>query len=226
MASKLPVVETFHSIQGEGVHTGRSAFFIRLANCNVGCSWCDTKESWSSFSHPEETIESLAKSTVRAKSKGAAFLVITGGEPLHHDLTALCKAIESRSLEIGQERMPIHLETSGVDIITGTPNWITLSPKRHSPPKKQVLKACQEIKVVVHTKEDILFAEEMVEQAIEAKRKILISKNFYNRSSLTPHLFLQPGWGHKEGQKLAVEYVTKNPEWRLSLQTHKWLKID
>ena len=142
MATTLPVVESFHSIQGEGAHAGRSAFFIRLAQCNVGCAQCDTKESWSSVSHPEKTINSLVKETAIAKSKGASFLVITGGEPLEHDLNPLCNAIKKNIDSLGEKAIPIHLETSGVNHISGSPDWITLSPTRHIHPKEELLEAC------------------------------------------------------------------------------------
>ncbi|ABX09753.1 7-carboxy-7-deazaguanine synthase QueE [Prochlorococcus marinus] len=226
MATTLPVVESFHSIQGEGAHAGRSAFFIRLAQCNVGCEWCDTKESWSSISHPKKTIDSLVQETTIAKSKGASFLVITGGEPLHHNLNPLCNAIKNNINSCGDNAIPIHLETSGVHHMSGAPDWITLSPKRHFPPKEELLEACQEIKVIIHSKEDILFAEEMAHRSIHAKKNAYKSRVSTKQSLIKPLLFLQPGWGHSMGQKLAIEYVIKNPQWRLSLQTHKWLAID
>ncbi len=216
MATKLPIVETFQSIQGEGAHAGRSAFFIRLASCKVGCSWCDTKESWSSQNYPLQTVDNLAKDTVIAKKQGASFLVITGGEPLHHDLTSLCEAIRNSTLSINKEHMPIHIETSGVDQLSGSPDWLTVSPKKHFPPKKEILKVCQEIKVVIHTKDDLQFAEEIAKIAMAQKET----------TSHQPLLFLQPGWGDKEGKNLTIEYIIRNSQWRLSLQTHKWLEID
>jgi len=224
MATTLPIVESFHSIQGEGAHSGRSAYFIRLANCKVGCPWCDTKDSWSSANYPYKNVEELAKEAAIAKSQGAAFLVITGGEPLHHNLTPLCKAIVAATATMDKS-MPIHLETSGVDQISGSPNWITLSPKRHLPPKERLLGICQEIKVVIHEKEDIFFAEEMAKIAVDHKRKQAeLNDNIYG-STAQPLLFLQPGWGNKEGHDLTIKHVIKNPKWRLSLQTHKWLNI-
>ena len=147
----LPVVETFHSLQGEGLHAGRSAFFIRLAGCTVGCSWCDTKHSWPVAVYPHRTLQAL---TAEARQTAAAFVMITGGEPLHHDLSGLCTALrqasrseaeggngENSGLPAGQAQqtglplpLPLHLETSGVDPLSGQFDWITLSPKRHRPP--------------------------------------------------------------------------------------------
>ncbi|KGG13725.1 MULTISPECIES: 7-carboxy-7-deazaguanine synthase QueE [Prochlorococcus] len=223
MTTSLPVVERFHSIQGEGAHSGRSAFFIRLAKCKVGCSWCDTKESWSETSHPKIKVNELAKEAAKAHSRGAAFLVITGGEPLHHNLNPLCKALESELSFFNKGNMPIHLETSGVDTISGSPDWITLSPKRHFPPKKELLEACHEIKVVIHSKKDIYFAEQMAKLATDTKKNASKCKS---KILMEPILFLQPGWKHKEGKALAIDHVINNPKWRLSLQTHKWLNLD
>ena len=215
-------MELFHSLQGEGAHAGKSAFFIRLAQCKVGCSWCDTKESWSSFSYPKIKIETLAKETAIANSNGASLLIITGGEPLHHNLTPLCEAIRKVMSFPNIKNMPIHIETSGVDPISGSPDWITLSPKRHFPPRAEIVKNCQEIKVIIHTKEDIIFAERIAQEATKTNSV----RETNSKSAFTPLLFLQPRWGSKAGEALAMEHVMKNPKWRLSLQTHKWLNID
>ena len=200
-SGSLPVVETFHSLQGEGLHAGRSAFFIRLAGCRVGCSWCDTKHSWPADSHPLRPIDSLATEAAAAASDGAAFVVITGGEPLHHNLDALAQALRSlRSL-------PLHLETSGVDPLSGDPDWITLSPKRHAPPRAELLRRCHELKVVVHEPADLLFADVVAAQAPQA------------------NWLLQPGWESAEGQQLALDAARRDGRWRLSLQSHKWLGV-
>lgn len=200
----LPVVETFHSLQGEGLHAGQSAFFIRLAGCRVGCSWCDTKESWPRQGHAERPLRAIAAEAAAAREAGAAFVVITGGEPLHHDLTPMCSALDSHGLRL-------HLETSGVDPLSGRFDWITLSPKRHQPPRHDVLQRCHELKVIIHTAEDLAFAEAIACQA--------------GRSAGRPHCFMQPGWGSEAGQQLALEHVRRHPAWRLSLQSHKWLAI-
>lgn len=143
----------------------------------------------------------LATEATDAAETGAAFVVITGGEPLHHNLAALTTAIRSRC------RQPMHLETSGVDQLSGAPDWITLSPKRHRPPRAEVVRACHELKVVVHEPADLLFAEVVAAQAPQA------------------HWLLQPGCESETGQQLSIDYARSNGRWRLSLQTHKWLKV-
>ena len=223
MESTLPVVERFHSIQGEGVHSGRSAYFIRLASCKVGCPWCDTKNSWTTDNYPQINVIELSKQAIDACIKGAAFIVLTGGEPLHHDLNPLCKAIRTKAKEKNLLKLPIHIETSGVNAITGKPDWITLSPKPHAPPTKEILSACQELKIVVNKKDDLIFAEEMAKTALNKEKECQTYKHMITEK--LPILFLQPGWNNPQGQVLACEYVKNNPTWRLSLQTHKWLNI-
>ncbi len=225
MASNLPVVERFHSLQGEGAHSGRSAFFIRLAGCTVGCPWCDTKDSWATRLHPSATVLELSKEVEVARAKGAAFVVITGGEPLHHNLNFLCDAIQKTTSSQASDSIPIHIETSGVDKLTGTPNWITLSPKRHAPPRAELLAACHEIKVVINEESDVFFAEEIAKQANNLKSNSSIEFNPRFKNSTKALLFLQPAWNSPEGTKLAVDYVKQNAAWTLSVQTHKWLDI-
>lgn len=200
------MVETFHSLQGEGVHSGRSAFFIRLAGCRVGCSWCDTKPSWPASAHPPLPLAELVARSRAAAAAGAGFVVITGGEPLHHQLDGLCAALRAAGL-------PLHLETSGVDALSGAFDWITLSPKRHAPPRPELLALCQELKVVVHEPGDLAFAEAMAAATLQ------------NRAAAAPVLLLQPGWDSPEGQALALGHVQADPRWRLSLQTHKLLGV-
>ena len=212
MGSSLPVVECFHSLQGEGEHAGRSAYFIRLASCKVGCPWCDTKDSWNSELHPQQSLIDLSTQTAKAQEEGAAFVVITGGEPLHHNLDALCKEIRKSTLNLDKKSIPIHLETSGVDMLSGKPDWITLSPKRHSPPRLDNLLSCQELKVVIQNAEDLVFAKTMAD-------------SIKNNGKIKPQLFLQAGWENEEGQTLAIKFVKNNPDWRLSMQTHKWLGV-
>ncbi|TVS05111.1 MAG: 7-carboxy-7-deazaguanine synthase QueE [Cyanobium sp. PLM2.Bin73] len=202
--SAIPVVETFHSLQGEGVHAGRSAFFLRLAGCTVGCPWCDTRHSWPQQAHPQRGLEALADEVRAAAAAGAAFVVVTGGEPLHHHLDALCAALDAAGL-------PLHLETSGVDPLSGRFDWITLSPKRHRPPRPELLAACHELKPVVHEPADLAFAETMAAAAAQAGNR--------------PALLLQPGWESAQGQELAIAHVRRHPHWRLSLQSHKWLGL-
>ncbi len=204
LAAALPVVETFHSLQGEGLHAGRSAFFIRLGGCSVACPWCDTKHSWPAEAHPQQALAALAAATEAAAEAGTAFVVITGGEPLHHNLGPLCQALQPSGL-------PLHLETSGVDPLSGRFAWITLSPKRHRPPTTELLAACQELKVVVHEAADLTFAQAMAAAAAAAGNQ--------------PALLLQPGWDSPAGQALAIDYVRSHRRWRLSLQSHKLLGL-
>ena len=201
-ARSIPVVETFHSLQGEGHHCGRSAFFIRLAGCTVGCPWCDTKHSWPMDSHPQQDVEALASKANHAKEAGAAFVVITGGEPLHHNLQPLTDALD-RSCGL-----PLHLETSGVDQLSGRFDWVTLSPKRHHPPQQAVLTRCNELKVVVLETEDLTFANAMA-----------------NAAPIDAQLLVQPAWDSETAQDLAIHHVKQHPRWRLSLHSHKWLRI-
>lgn len=143
----------------------------------------------------------LSAEAAKAAEDGAAFVVITGGEPLHHNLDLLTAALRDKA------RIPIHIETSGVDILSGEPDWITLSPKRHRPPRPEVLQACHELKVVVHEPADLLFAEVVAAQATQA------------------NWLLQPGWDCQEGLQLAVSKVQQDQRWRLSMQSHKWLGV-
>jgi len=204
----LPVVETFHSLQGEGMHAGRSALFIRLGGCNVGCSWCDTKHSWPAAVHPQRPLTELVEEARQAAAAGAAFVVITGGEPLEHELGPLCSALADAGL-------PLHLETSGVGALSGRFDWITLSPKPHRPPSHELLAACDELKPVVHGASDLAFAEAMAAEAIRQRPA----------GAPPPQLLLQPGWDCPAGQTLAIDYVRAHPAWRLSLQSHKWLGV-
>lgn len=215
MALDLSVVETFHSLQGEGVHVGRSAFFIRLGGCRVGCSWCDTKHSWPKAAHPRRTVAELAAEA--AAAKGAAFVVITGGEPLHHNLNALCSALGA-----ADRPLPLHLETSGVDPLSGRFDWISLSPKVHRPPTAELLAACDELKVVIHGPDDLRFAEAMAAAAQDARASDAKGRG---AGATSPQLLLQPGWGCPEGAALAIAFVRRHPAWRLSLQSHKWLGL-
>jgi 7-carboxy-7-deazaguanine synthase len=196
----LPIVETFHSLQGEGYWTGCSAFFIRLAGCDVGCPWCDTKQSWSQKLHPWLSIEALVQEAVQAQPQ---FVVITGGEPLMHNLEALTQALHDRGL-------PIHLETSGAYPLTGKFDWMTLSPKPFKPPDPAIYPHVQELKVVISSPADLQWAESQSRLVSPAIPK-----------------YLQPEW--QKLQSLSgsylVQYIKDHPQWRLSLQTHKFLQI-
>ena len=222
MTDFLPLVEKFHSLQGEGFHTGKSAFFIRLAGCNVGCSWCDTKQSWDQEKYPLISIKKIVDEIKRARQKGASFLVITGGEPLQHNLDTFCQALNQETSKERQNPIKIHLETSGVNNISGNFDWITLSPKRHLPPKTYFLENCNELKVIINDQKDIDFAIEIKQEIINKKKKLSSKGNFYK---LEKKYFLQPAWKNNDGFSLTIDFVKNNPEWNLSLQTHKYLKI-
>ena len=222
MANFLPLVEQFHSLQGEGYHAGKSAYFVRLAGCEVGCSWCDTKHSWDEKKYPSVSIEKIIDKIKIAREKGASFCVITGGEPLQHNLDKFCRAIKQISIGEKLNSMKIHIETSGVNSISGTYDWITLSPKRHAPPKKYFLKNCNEIKIIINEKEDIEFAIQIKKEILKQYRLPKIEGSLNNEDKL---YYLQPGWNNKNGFSLAIDYVKNNPDWKLSLQTHKYLKI-
>jgi organic radical activating enzyme len=140
-------------------------------------------------------------------------VVITGGEPLHHNLDNLCATLTAQVLNRQGQPLPLHLETSGVDGLSGQFAWITLSPKPHRPPCRELLAACDELKVIVHTTSDLDFAEAMATAAHQA------------RAGSGPELLLQPGWQSPGGQNLAIDFVRQHPQWRLSLQSHKWLGV-
>ena len=222
MTNFLPLVEQFHSLQGEGYHAGESAFFIRLAGCKVGCSWCDTKYSWDEKKYPSIAIEKIINHIKIAREKGASFCVITGGEPLQHNLDDFCKAIKKETLGEEQNSIKIHIETSGVNSISGFYDWITLSPKRHSPPKNYFLENFNEIKIIINDKKDIEFAIDIRKEII-SRFQISRFKNTSNK--LDKIYYLQPAWNNNKGLSLAINFVKNNPNWKLSLQTHKYLKI-
>lgn len=193
-----PIVETFHSIQGEGAHTGVSAFFIRLGGCDVACPWCDTKESWNAKRHPQRSIIELVEEVKQAQP---AIAVITGGEPLLHDLTPLTE-------EIKQQNIPVHLETSGSHPFSGQFDWITFSPKQFLAPHPTIYPQVNELKVVITNEYDLKWAEQ--------------------QSALVPPQtlkYLQPEWSTSKSRDLIFQYVLQNPQWRISLQTHKLLQV-
>lgn len=194
----LPLMEEFYTIQGEGAHTGRAAYFIRIGGCDVGCHWCDVKESWNAESHPPTSIDLI----VANAAKYADTVVVTGGEPLSWDMTLLTQKLKSSNLKV-------HIETSGAFELSGTWDWICLSPKKNKLPTQTVYDNAHELKVIIHNKHDFIFAEEQAE--------------LVNRNAI---LFLQPEWSKKEEMTpLIVDYVMNNPNWRVSLQTHKYLNI-
>ena len=195
----LPLMEDFYTIQGEGFYQGSAAYFIRLGGCDVGCIWCDVKESWDASAHP---LVNVTEMTRRAKASGAEIAVITGGEPVMYDLTALTETLKAAGLRT-------HLETSGAYPITGTWDWICFSPKKFKMPHDSVLERANELKVIVYNKTDFTWGEE-----------------FAMKVNSECQLFLQPEWSkEKEVLPLIIEYVKTNPRWQVSLQVHKYMNI-
>lgn len=193
-----PIVETFHSVQGEGIWCGVSAFFIRLGGCDVGCPWCDTKISWNAKRHPQVAIADLMRQVRVAQP---AMVVITGGEPLMHDLQPLTTHLNTLNI-------PLHLETSGSHPLSGHFNWITLSPKPFKPPQPDIYGQVNELKVIIDSPTDLQWAE-----AEAAKLDPRIPK------------YLQPQWENPLSQDLIFQYILAHPTWRLGLQTHKFLGV-
>ena len=196
--ARLPLMEEFYTIQGEGFHTGTAAYFIRIGGCDVGCHWCDVKESWNAELHPPTAIETI----VANATQYADTIVITGGEPLMWDMNLLTQKLKENNLKV-------HIETSGAYPLTGVWDWICLSPKKNKLPTQTVYDKAHELKVIIHNKHDFIFAEEQADKV-----------------NATAILFLQPEWSKKEEMTpLIVDYVMNNPKWRVSLQTHKYLNI-
>ena len=194
----LPIVETFHSVQGEGAWMGVSAFFIRLAGCDVGCPWCDTKISWNLKKHPEIAIADLVSKAINA---APAIVVITGGEPLMHDLTELTQQLKDQGLRV-------HLETSGSHPFSGDFDWVTFSPKQFKHPHQSIYARVNELKVVVHDQTDLTWAEQ-------------------NANKVTPDVlkYLQAEWETASSRDLVMQYVLSHADWRISMQTHKVLGV-
>jgi organic radical activating enzyme len=194
----LPLMEEFYTIQGEGFHTGKAAYFIRIGGCDVGCHWCDVKESWNAELHPPTGIDLI----VNNASKYSETVVVTGGEPLMWDMSLLTQRLKNLNLKV-------HIETSGAYPLSGSWDWICLSPKKNKLPTETVYNNANELKVIIYNKHDFIFAEEQAEKV--------------NPKAI---LFLQPEWSKSEEMTpFIVEYVMKNPKWRVSLQTHKYLNI-
>ena len=194
----LPLMEEFYTIQGEGYHTGKAAYFIRVGGCDVGCHWCDVKESWNAELHPP----TLANTIVDHAKKYSDTVVITGGEPLMWSMDYLTKKLQQYGIKT-------HIETSGAYSFSGSWDWFCLSPKKTKLPIEDVYKEADELKIIVFNKSDFKFAEEQAAK---------VGSNC--------ELFLQPEWSKKEKMtELIVDYVMKKPKWKISLQTHKYLNI-
>ena len=195
----LPVMEHFYTLQGEGYYQGQAAYFIRLGGCDVGCIWCDVKDSWDPSKHPHYSIEQLL---AFVKQTPARIAVITGGEPLMHDLTALCSALQENGIRT-------HLETSGAHPLSGNWDWICLSPKKFKAPLEAITQFAHELKVIVFNRDDLKWAEKYAAMVTAGCK-----------------LYLQPEWDKRtEMTPLIVDFIKTNPRWQLSLQVHKYIDV-
>ena len=195
----LPLMEAFYTIQGEGFYTGSSAYFLRIGGCDVGCHWCDVKESWDVERHPTTKVEEMISSILEYPCDT---VVVTGGEPLMWDMSYLTQSLKIKGLKT-------HLETSGSHKLTGEWDWICLSPKKFQKPLETIKPIADELKIIVKNKSDFKWAEQ---QRLGVSEKC--------------KLYLQPEWSNKEDMiPLIIDYVMLNPEWQISLQTHKYLHI-
>ena len=194
----LPLMEAFYTIQGEGYHKGSAAYFIRIGGCDVGCHWCDVKESWDPNLHPVSSVQEI----IRTAKKYSDIVVVTGGEPLMWNMGPLTQGLKSLSIKI-------HIETSGAYPLSGDWDWFCLSPKKNKLPLVNAYNRADELKMIIYNNDDLNFAESQAQNV-----------------GLQCKLYLQPEWSKREKiMPLIVEYIMKNPKWRVSLQTHKYLNI-
>ena len=192
-------MEEFYTIQGEGAHTGRAAYFIRLGGCDVGCIWCDVKDSWDAAAHPQIAVKKLVKNAI---DSGTESVVITGGEPTMHNL-------EKLTFDLIEKGLKTHIETSGTHPLLGNWHWVCFSPKKFKAPLDDIYDKAHELKIVVYSKHDLKWAET---HAARVRKDC--------------QLFLQPEWDKAEKMTpLIIDYVKENPKWRISLQTHKYMDI-
>lgn len=196
---QLPLMEDFYTIQGEGFNSGKAAYFIRIGGCDVGCHWCDVKESWDASVHPLTTTEAILG---KVQEAGAKAVVVTGGEPLQYDLNYLTASLKAQNIET-------FIETSGAYALSGNWDWICLSPKKTMLPLADIYGKANELKMIVHNRHDLVFAEEQAQK---------VSRDCY--------LFLQPEWSKRsEMMPLIIDYVKAHPRWMISIQTHKYMNI-
>mgnify|MGYP002403482210 CR=1 FL=1 len=199
MQETLPLMEAFYTLQGEGYHSGKAAYFIRLGGCDVGCVWCDVKESWNAEVHPKITIDQIVGD---AMAYPARMAVITGGEPLMYNLSSLTQVLKEKGFHT-------NIETSGVYPLTGLWDWVCFSPKKFKAPHESIYAHANELKVIIYHKSDFDFAEQ---------HAALVNNDCV--------LLLQPEWSRmQEMTPLIVDYVKQHPQWRVSLQTHKYMEI-
>lgn len=196
----LPLMEAFYSIQGEGFNTGRAAWFLRIGGCDVGCHWCDAKESWNAKLHPPTLTDKIIE-TITSNNPSKC-VVVTGGEPLKYNLDYLCYHLKNKAYKT-------FLETSGSELMSGNWDWICLSPKKNSPPKKNLYNMADELKVIISDESDFEWAE-------------------YNAKFVKGHckLYLQPEWSERQNViPKIVDYILENPKWNVCLQSHKYMNI-
>ena len=192
-------MELFYSLQGEGYHQGKAAFFIRLAGCDVGCVWCDVKDSWDASKHPVLSVEEIVAAAAAHPSRIA---IVTGGEPLLHQLGPLTTALRAAGFQT-------HIETSGSSPMSGSWDWVCLSPKKFKAPLPESVKAADELKVVVFNKSDFDWANSFVNDLAADCKK-----------------YLQPEWEKSDAMTpLVIEYIKQNPSWELSAQLHKYIQV-
>jgi len=196
---QLPIMEAFYTLQGEGFQTGRAAYFIRLGGCDVGCHWCDVKESWEAANHPLIAVDTITK---EASQHPARFAVITGGEPVMYPLASLTDSLRAKGFELA-------IETSGAYPLSGDWHWICLSPKKTKPPLAEYYEKTHELKVIIYNKSDFQWAEEHAAK-VNKNCKLYLQVEWSKRDQMTPFL---------------IDYVKNNPQWSISTQTHKYLNI-
>ena len=195
----LPIMESFHSIQGEGFFAGTPSYFLRIGGCDVGCDWCDVKESWDANIHPLRKVDDIVKEIL---DTGVSIVVVTGGEPLSWNMEYLTDSLRHHGIKL-------HLETSGSYALTGYWDWICLSPKKFHPPLDAIKGIVHELKIIVRNRHDIKWAEQH-------------SKSVNNSC----RLYLQPEWKNREKvTPLIIDYIMRNPIWKISIQKHKYLNM-
>ena len=197
--TQYPVMEMFYTLQGEGYHQGKAAYFIRLAGCDVGCVWCDVKESWDASKHPVFSIDEIVTS---ALAHPARLAIITGGEPLLYNLDALTTALKKAGFEV-------NIETSGSSPMSGNWDWVCLSPKKFKAPLTESIEAASELKVVIFNTHDFEWAETYAKQ-VSHNCKLYLQPEWYKSNEITP---------------LVIEYIKANPKWELSAQLHKYIQV-
>lgn len=197
--NELPLVEQFYTLQGEGFHTGKAAYFIRVGGCDIGCRWCDSKLSWDARIHKMVTVNEILEKVLNTPAKS---VVVTGGEPSSYNLNPLCSILKKNNIET-------FLETSGAYKLTGNWDWICFSPKPNTNPEKEFYENANELKIIIYDNKDLDWAEECAKKVSD-----------------TCLLYLQPEWSRFNiNIEKIVNYIKNNPKWRISLQSHKFMKI-